>query len=201
MKKIWQLIGKSGLIALIVSCQPAEIPSFKPEASPVVKPTLQYQVYELPYTTVHTLRIPAQGEFTVKVAVWESVNTLDTFAHKYGAIAVLNGGFFDPSNGKTTSYIIEDGQIVADPQENPSLMNNPTLVPYLEKIFNRSEFRRYLCGTTLKYAIASRNQPIPENCQLIDALGGGPSLLPEITAKAEGFFTQEGEKLSAILWG
>jgi hypothetical protein len=47
-----------------------------------------------------------------------------------------------------------------------------------------------------KYAITLHNEPMPEGCQLTDALGGGPRLLPEITAEAEGFFKQEGGQIS-----
>jgi hypothetical protein len=161
------------------------------------QPTLHYQVYELPNSRVYALRIPAKSQFRVKVALSPTVDTLETFAKKYQALAVLNGGFFDVSNQKTTSYIIKDGQIVATPQQNTRLMKNPQLVPYLAQILNRSEFRSYLCGATVKYAIASRRQPIPEGCQLTDAVGGGPRLLPEITAEAEGFFREEeGGKVS-----
>jgi hypothetical protein len=159
------------------------------------QPTLHYQVYELPHSRVYALRIPAKSEFRVKVALSPTTDTLETFAHKYQALAVLNGGFFDVSNQKTTSYIIKDGQIVATPQQNTRLMKNPQLVPYLAKILNRSEFRSYLCGETVKYAIASRRHPIPEGCQLTDAVGGGPRLLSEITAEAEGFFKEEEGKI------
>jgi exopolysaccharide biosynthesis protein len=200
VRKIRQLLGISAVITLASSCQTTQFSSERlpnsehSEVASGQQTTLEYQVYEFPKSTVHTLRIPAKSELTVKVALSSTVNSLETFARKSQAVAVLNGGFFDASNRKTTSYIIEQGQVVGDPQQNARLMQNPQLVPYLAQILNRSEFRRYFCGRSVKYAITSRSFPIPEGCQLTDALGGGPRLLPEITAEAEGFFQKEGGK-------
>ncbi|WP_421657247.1 phosphodiester glycosidase family protein [Leptothermofonsia sp. ETS-13] len=112
---------------------------------------------------------------------------MDVFARQYGAIAAINGGFFDPVNQKSTSYITRQGKLVADPHHNERLIKSPDLAPYLEKILNRSEFRRYRCGSGFRYAIARHRDPSPPDCQLIDALGGGPRLLPENTAEQEGF--------------
>ncbi len=148
-------------------------PSVKP--SPAALPI--YQVYELPHSKVHTLRIPVQGNFEVTVAVSPNLRTVAEFAAKNQAIAALNGGFFDAQNEKTTAYLTQNGQIVGNPQENERLTQNPKLKPYLSQIFNRSEFRRYQCGTTNRYAIAPHDAPIPPNCELKDALGGGPSFV------------------------
>ncbi|WP_445632226.1 phosphodiester glycosidase family protein [Nostoc sp. DSM 114167] len=54
-------------------------------------------------------------------------------------------------------------------------------------MFNRTEFRRYLCGQTSRYSIALHNQSPPAGCQLVDAIGAGPRLLPELTLEKEGF--------------
>jgi hypothetical protein len=160
-----------------------------PEALPL------YQVYELPHSRVHTLRIPAQGKFEVTVAVSPDLITVAEFAAKNQVIAALNGGFFDAQNQKTTAYLTQNEQIVGNPQENERLTQNSKLKPYLPKIFNRSEFRRYQCGTVNRYAIALHTAPIPEGCQLKDALGGGPRLLPTITATEEGFWAENQGKV------
>jgi hypothetical protein len=160
-----------------------------PEALPI------YRVYELPHSTVHTLRVPVQGNFEVTVAVSPNLRTVAEFATKNQAIAALNGGFFDAQNQKTTAYLIQNGQIVGNPQENERLTQNPKLKPYLFQFFNRSEFRRYQCGTVNRYAIAAHDAPIPEGCQLKDALGGGPRLLPAITATEEGFWAENQGKI------
>jgi hypothetical protein len=186
-----------GLMGLgLVSCRETRSPIL---SSPSVQPSPEalpiYQVYELPHSTVHTLRIPAQGNFEVAVAVSPNLRTVAEFAAKNQAIAALNGGFFDAQNQKTTAYLIQNGQIVGNPQENERLTQNPKLKPYLSKIFNRSEFRRYQCGTTNRYAIELHDAPIPEGCQLQDALGGGPRLLPTITATEEGFWAENQGKI------
>jgi hypothetical protein len=186
-----------GLMGLgLASCGEARSPilltqSVKP--SPEVLPI--YQVYELPHSRVHTLRIPVQGNFEVTVAVSPNLRTVAEFAAKNQAIAALNGGFFDAQNQKTTAYITKDAQIVGNPHENERLTQNPKLKPYLSQIFNRSEFRRYQCGTTNRYAIATHTAPIPEGCQLQDALGGGPRLLPTMTATEEGFWAENQGKV------
>jgi hypothetical protein len=123
----------------------------------------------------------------VTPALSPHLNTVEEFAQKHRAIAILNGGFFDPNNQKTTSVVVLQGKLVADPRQNERLINNPNLKPKLAKVLNRSEFRRYLCGQTVRYDIVLRNAPPPTGCQLIDALGGGPQLLPELTLEQEGF--------------
>lgn len=153
-------------------------------------PSVQEKIYELPNAVVHTLFIPREGNWQIEVAVADTLETVENLANKHHAVAVLNGGFFDPVNGQTTSYGMHLGEVVADPAKNPRLMDNPKLQPYLEKILNRSEFRRYQCGEEklTKYAIAYRQQPVPSHCQLTEAIGGGPRLLPEITAEQEAFW-------------
>jgi hypothetical protein len=180
----------------LASCGEARSPGISsssvkpsPEALPI------YRVYELPHSRVHTLRIPAQGNFEVTVAVSPNLRTVAEFAAKNQAIAALNGGFFDAQNQKTTAYLIQNGQIVGNPQNNERLTQNPKLKPYLSQIFNRSEFRRYQCGTVNRYAITLHDAPIPPNCQLKDALGGGPRLLPTITATEEGFWAENQGKI------
>ena len=186
-----------GLMGLgLVSCGEARSPI---TSSPSVKPFPEalplYRVYEFPHSRVHTLRIPAQGKFEVNVAVSPKLMTVTEFATKNRAIAALNGGFFDAQNQKTTAYLIQNSQIVGNPQENERLTQNPKLKPYLSQVFNRSEFRRYQCGTVNRYAITAHDTPIPEGCQLQDALGGGPRLLPTITATEEGFWAENQGKI------
>ncbi len=157
--------------------------------TPVVKSRpLIHKIYELPKATVHTLLIPNQSNFIIDVAVSNTLKTVEDYAIETEAIAVLNGGFFDPLNGQTTSYVVKEGKVMADPSNNPRLMDNPQLQPYLKKILNRSEFRRYQCGELTRYAIAYHIEPVPENCQLTSAIGGGPQLLPNLSAEQEAFF-------------
>lgn len=175
-----------GLLLFSISHIPA--PSI-----PTTAETIRYQTHNLPSSIVHTLFIPAQSH-TVTLAVSPQLDTLENFAKKYGAIAVLNAGFFDPIDRKTTSYVTQQGKLVADPRLNERLVNNPDLIPHMDKILNRSEFRRYLCGKYWRYDLALHNEAISQNCTLIDAVGGGPRLLPELTAQQEAFITTDPRK-------
>ncbi|WP_088892141.1 phosphodiester glycosidase family protein [Leptolyngbya ohadii] len=165
------------------------------QLNPTAETTLRYQTYSLSQATAHVLTIPAGGEARVQVGVSPGVDSLENFAQSTGAIAVINGGFFDPANLMTTSYVVQEGQLAADPRQNDRLMQNPDLTPYLSQILNRSEFRRYQCGlqngSEVRYAIAPQNEPSPTDCQLVDAVGAGPQLLPTLTLEQEGFLTQE----------
>lgn len=162
-----------------------------PQSIPAPETSVRYQTYPLPQATAHVLTIPAGSEARVRVGVSAEVDSLENFAQSTGAIAVINGGFFDPANLLTTSYVVQQGQLVADPRQNDRLMQNPALAPYLSQILNRSEFRRYQCGNGERYAITPQNEPSPSDCQLVDAVGAGPQLLPTLTLEQEGFFSQK----------
>lgn len=149
--------------------------------------TVTYEVRRLPQSLIHILHIPAEARFRVTPALAPEMDTLANFAATTGAIAAVNGGFFDPVNHKTTSYVTLNGAIVADPAQNERLVTNPEMIPNLDRILNRSEFRQYQCGQAIRYAIAAHNDSAPEGCQLQTALGAGPRLLPELTSTAEGF--------------
>lgn len=149
--------------------------------------TIRYFERTLPQSIAHVVLIPANSKFLVTPALSQKVATVEEFAQKHRAVAILNAGFFDPVNQKSTSYVILQGKLVADPKKNERLVNNPNLKPYLGKIFNRAEFRRYLCGQTNRYAIALHSQSTPAGCQLVDSIGAGPNLLPELTLAKEGF--------------
>jgi hypothetical protein len=148
---------------------------------------IRYDSHTLGHSVVHTLLIPVGSRFSVTPALSQQLSTLDSFAQKQQAVAAINGGFFDPANQKSTSIVVQQGQLVADPSKNDRLMNNPKLMPYLAKILNRTEFRRYFCGQTVRYDITLHEEPTPTDCRLVDALGGGPRLLPELTSLQEGF--------------
>ncbi len=189
LKTSFYLISLIGLITLS-ACR-----GNPPQATsaPVPRPSVLYKKYEQPQAIVHTLKIPNDSRYRITVAVEEKLTTVEDFAQRHQAIAVLNGGFFDPLNQKTTSYVTLNGQQVADPNENKRLVENPKLGPYLNKILNRSEFRQYQCGQKIRYAISFHNINISTGCNLVMALGGGPRLLPQQTLIEEGFLdTAEG---------
>lgn len=204
MSKRWLQIIMGFGWGLLVACSSTGLVSQSPSpspptsaavSSPAPKKNLEYNLHQLPQSIVHTLKIPVQGRFFVTPAISDRVQTVEEFAASTGAIAVLNGGFFDPENQKTTAPVILQGKQVAKPEDNERLMNNLELLPYLDKILNRTEFRQYQCGNTTQYAIALRQQLPPTNCQLEAALGGGPRLLPNLTLEEEGFLDIQKEKV------
>src|SRR3712207_5848024 len=87
--------------------------------------SFQYDVYPLEQGTAHVVVIPAGSGYEVRPAIVDQVDTLANFAQRSNAIVVINGGFFDPENLKSTSYVVQQGQVVADPQQNDRLMQNP----------------------------------------------------------------------------
>lgn len=156
-------------------------------ASQVQPPSvLRYQIEELPASRVHWLLIPV-SQYRVTFAVAEDTLPLADFAEQHQTLAALNGGFFDPQNQRSTSYVTLQGQIVADPTQNERLIKNPDLTAYLDQILNRSELRRYQCDSALRYDITLHQSLVPERCQLLEALGAGPQLLPDLTLELEGF--------------
>ncbi|VEP12199.1 conserved hypothetical protein [Hyella patelloides LEGE 07179] len=156
---------------------------------------INYQVYQQPDSEIHVVTIPVHSNHTITPEVAAELTSLEQFASKNNVIAAINGGYFDPQNQKTTSYIIQDTNLVADPRINERLIDNPDLKPYLGKILNRAEFRRYQCGAETRYDITLHSAVVPANCILQDALGAGPQLLPIDTSIAEGFTAYENGKL------
>lgn len=159
------------------------------------QPTILYERREQEQSIIHTITVYKGSDLMVTPAVSEELQPITDFATKYKAIAIINGGYFDPNNQKTTSYLVKDGKLLADPRINERLIDNPDLTPYLDKILNRAEFRRYLCGEDIRYDITLHDTPTPDGCELKDALGGGPSLLPEDNSVEEGFVAYSDGKI------
>ncbi len=188
VRKIWLMMTLFSLAMwLVLRSYLPSVSSVIPTVRPSPQKTIRYLERTLPQSIAHILVIPANSRFLVTPALSRSVNTVEEFAQKHQAIAILNAGFFDPANRKSTSYVVISGQVVANPKENERLVNNPNLKPYLSQIFNRTEFRRYACGQSVRYDIALHNELAPAGCQLVDAMGAGPRLLPELTLVKEGF--------------
>ncbi len=179
-------------MAVVLSCSQSqnlggESAIADPLLTPAIPAEVTYSVYDLPTSQVHVVTIPPEVGYRVEVAVAEGLNLVQDLATQVGAIAAINAGFFDPQNGLTTSYITMGGSLIADPRQNPRLMENPDLQSYLDAILDRSEFRIYDCGDRQRYGIVPHSAPIPEACTLDAAVGAGPQLLPAMTAYEEGF--------------
>ncbi|MBU6454999.1 MAG: phosphodiester glycosidase family protein [Cyanobacteria bacterium REEB67] len=117
-------------------------------------------------------------------------------AARVKALAAVNGGYFNLSDGESASYIVLNGVIEADPTKNRALVENEKLKPFLPQIFNRSELRvlRQKSSGRMHYTIACHNEPVREDYLLVDSLQGGPRLLPELTAEREAFVRTEADR-------
>ena len=179
---LWFCLVLSGPVA----CQ--SLPSKSPEARSTVSllSNLNYDVRSQTESNIHVVRIPAGNTFVIEPAIATDVTSVSNF--KSNAVAVINAGFFDPVNQKSTSHVTIARQPVARPQDNDRLTQNPKLKPYLPQIFDRSEFRRYQCGSAIRYGITRHETLVPKDCELVDAVGAGPQLLPKLTAIEEGFW-------------
>lgn len=159
--------------------------------------SIRYETRTLPRSIVHLVWIPASAQADIAVTLSEDLATVEQQARASGAIAALNAGFFDPQNQQTTSYVVVDGELVADPRENQRLVGNPDLAPYMDAILNRSEFRQYRCvegdrhhiRPHIRLDITAHRAPIPEGCTVHHAVGAGPQLLPSLQSEDEGFVT------------
>lgn len=199
MKKVfWLSLIIISLGVVLLSVAPHQPP---PKLSSAIRPSpkaekyIRYQSRTVGQSIVHTLFIPSGSQFSVIPALSPELSSLKSFAQKHQALAAINAGFFDPQNQKSTSYVVRQQTLVADPHLNKRLMDNPANRPYLKQILNRTEFRRYRCGSSVHYDIALHSEPSPIGCQLLDAMGGGPRLLPELTLVQEGFVDYDNGKI------
>ncbi len=126
--------------------------------------------------------------FTLKPFFNQKNRTVSSVLKEQKGIAGVNGGFFNLSNGESTSYVIIDGKNQCDPKQNKALVENPELKPYLETIFNRSELRILEDNNKKRKAIiAYHSDPVPVGFTLIHSLQAGPRLLPKLTDTEEAF--------------
>lgn len=108
-------------------------------------------------------------------------------------LAVINGGFFDPANGLTTSHIQLPGQNPLSPLSNPRLTQNKGLKPYMASILNRHELRQLTCESQSPqrhHQITQHHTPLPNGCSLNWSLGAGPLLLPTLSHHSGGFYAK-----------
>lgn len=132
-----------------------------------------------------------------KIKVYSSgdLMTNEEVHNKSGAILTVNGGFFDPNNSKTISYITMDRQTMEDPMLNENLLANPVLRKNLSKIINRTEFRIVECDNKYMYEIVSHNAPVDFACTVTESVQGGPLILPDLHLEEEFFIVREDGKV------
>lgn len=127
--------------------------------------------------------------------VSDYVDTVESAAMKSGVSAAINAGFFDPRTNKTVSYVVINGQTVADPSQNADLMGNVSIAPFLDKILNRSEFRVLDCAEGPRYQIALHSTPAFEKCAIRHSIQAGPQILPTLNLEEEAFVVKQDDKV------
>jgi hypothetical protein len=175
-------------------------------AIPTGVPPLEAQRLTLPKTLIYLVKIPPDQGYRI-VAEGDSDGTRlvpDFIGNGQPSssqpLAMINGGYFVPKTRRTTAYLIENGTMLLDPSQNRDLMGDTNVAPFLSRILNRSEFRRYQClapggRVSDRYDITPHNAPSPPDCQRMDAVGAGPQLLPLLTDEAEAFYVTHNGKV------
>lgn len=131
----------------------------------------------------------------VKVYASQSLVTNQEVHKQSGALLTVNAGFFDPNNQKTISYVTMDRNTAEDPMLNESILSNPILRKNLSKILNRTEFRVLDCDGKFKYEIVPHNTPVDFTCSIVEAVQGGPLIIPRLQLEEEFFIVKDGEKV------
>ncbi|MGD9680247.1 MAG: phosphodiester glycosidase family protein [Candidatus Obscuribacterales bacterium] len=163
-----------------------------------VAPGLDYGTATIAGAPVHilTARI-ASGKLRVRPFVSEERSTTQAQAGQAGCLAAVNAGYFNMSDGVSTSFVTIGGEQVCDPRTNKALIENPKLKPFLDQIFKRSEIRFLQSEDgTISACISAHDAPVPEGKKIVDAMQGGPQLLPEITSVPEAFIRDESGKMA-----
>ena len=131
----------------------------------------------------------------VKIYASSSLQTNEEIHKLSGAELTVNAGFFDPSNGKTISYVVTEGQTIEDPVLNENIFKNPVLRRNLPKILNRTEFRITECNNKYKYEIVPHDTPVPFSCTVTESVQGGPMILPDLRLEEEFFIVKQDGKI------
>jgi len=132
---------------------------------------------------------------TVKPYVSNKLETVYNIAKKTNASVAINTGFFDPKSKNTVSYIIDNGEVLADPKLNTNLTTNKSVQPYLTQIFNRGELRIYNCNNKIQADITNHSEKYLENCTLLNSTQAGPIILPSMDLENEFFLIEKDGKI------
>lgn len=142
--------------------------------------------------------IHLQGEKIKKKIKAHAVTSLKTNKEVHqesGATLTVNGGYFDPQNEKTISYIVINRQTYEDPIMNENLLGNQFLRKNLAKVLNRTEFRIVDCDNKYRYEMVPHNTPVDFTCDVVHAIQGGPLILPELRLEEELFVVKNGDEV------
>ena len=138
---------------------------------------------------IHTPKLKEEVKPYVSV---DLVTTKQVFDEQKYTL-VVNGGFFDLKNKKTVSFVVIDGETVADPNDNENLIGNKYLEQYLDKILDRSELRIYNFQGHDVFDITPHSESVPVNCTLKHSIQAGPMLVPDLRLEEEFFIIKDEE--------
>jgi hypothetical protein len=120
----------------------------------------------------------------VRPAAARPGKTVAAFVAENHALAGINGGYFNHSDGWPVSHVRVAGRTVTNPENNRALKTNPVLAPRLPVILNhRAEWRHVTTPNGPAWRIANHDAP----GEAIDALQAGPRLLPAPDLDGEAF--------------
>ncbi|MDX2108226.1 MAG: phosphodiester glycosidase family protein [Candidatus Melainabacteria bacterium] len=158
-----------------------------------IKPGLSYSKLQWNGSTVHCLNVDTKNK-SLKITpfITEKVKEPSLSIFDSDAVFVVNGGFFNLSDGESTSYVTIDGKSMCEPKQNKALVENPKLKPFLPQIFDRSEIR-FLKNQKNESVIeiVNHSKPVQKGLTLEAALQGGPQILPKMTSELEAFIRKD----------
>jgi hypothetical protein len=153
-------------------------------------------VLDRPDYQVTYVQVPASSHYSIIPVVSDKLDYLNILVDKVKDVAVagINAGYFDPNNKMTTSYVLAEGHLLANPVDNQRFVENPSLYPYITDILNRSEFRVMECGGKREFAIAKHRDPLKFRCKLLYSLQAGPNLYEHDALVKEAFVAYKGNQ-------
>lgn len=128
---------------------------------------------------VHALVIPAGSR--VRPVARRPGRTVPAWRAEAKALAAINGGYFNHSDGWPVSHVIAGGVPLTDPHRNAALRANPVLAPHLGVILGRRT--AWFAGPDGWHVAPWNAKPAGFEA----GLQAGPALLPTPALEAEAF--------------
>lgn len=147
------------------------------QAAPAAAPSHTALTWE--GAPVHALVVPAGAR--VRPVARRPGRTVPAWRAEAGAIAAINGGYFNHADGWPVSHVVVDGEALTAPHDNRALRANPVLAPHLPRILGR---RTAWFDTPEGWRLAPWNAK-PAGWRA--ALQAGPALLPAVGLEEEAF--------------
>jgi exopolysaccharide biosynthesis protein len=150
------------------------------------KSELQVKEFSWRDNKVQVIIIPATANI-LPAAARPGLTVLN-WSERKGAIAAINGGYFNHSDGWPVSKVMVNGKAVTNPEQNRALLNNKILKPVLFRVFyERPEWRLLLNGNKILREIVPHRTTVKPGYKLVHSLQAGPQLLPVMDLAKEGF--------------